>query len=259
MKRYDKWKLIQNYVIIAAISLVSLFFLPMIGSQAGLQWNIPNTVVGWVVFVVSKLLVAGINILIFHCFVQQGKVNVQDDQRYIQANSILVKADVQEQQFVSPQQYMHDIYGKKSVTIFVTTVLSTIGLTQAVLTFDWISMLTYFFTILGGIIFGVIQMNDVQNFWTYRYWRYAKKIQKDMAEAQKKLLEQEHAASNDNSIGDILEPGDSNSDSGSDNRPLVADDQCSDNSLLVPTNDTGCADTAVADNGVQKDNHQDIA
>ena len=33
-------------------------------------------------------------------------------------------------------------------------------------------MLTYFATILGGVIFGILQMKETENFWTREYERY---------------------------------------------------------------------------------------
>ena len=176
MKLYEKWKQWQYYIIIGVISLVALFFLPMIGSEAGLAWKVPTTVAGWVVYVVSKLLVATINILIFHCFILQAKINVQENAKYIEAIKILDSAlPTNTGDFRSPNEYFRKTYGKKGLTIFVTSVLSAVGLTQAVLTFDWISMLTYFFTILMGVIFGVLQMNQTEIYWTSEFWRYAKR------------------------------------------------------------------------------------
>lgn len=176
MKLYEKWKQWQYYIIIGVISLVALFFLPMIGSEAGLAWKVPTTVAGWVVYVVSKLLVATINILIFHCFILQAKINVQENTKYLEAIKILDSAlQTNTDDFRSPSEYFRSTYGKKGLTIFVTSVLSAVGLTQAVLTFDWISMLTYFFTILMGVIFGVLQMNQTEIYWTSEFWRYAKR------------------------------------------------------------------------------------
>lgn len=176
MKLYEKWKQWQYYVIIGVISMVALFFLPMIGSEAGLAWKIPTTTAGWIVYVVSKLLVATINILIFHCFILQAKINIQDDAKYIEAIKILDEVlPLNTDDFRSPSEYFRTTYGKKGLTIFVTSVLSAVGLTQAVLTFDWISMLTYFFTILMGVIFGVLQMNQTEIYWTSEFWRYAKR------------------------------------------------------------------------------------
>ena len=175
-----KFKQYQYYIIIGVVSLIALLFLPLIGSEAGLAWNIPDTLTGWTVFVVSKLIVAVINILIFHCFNMQGKENIKEDPLYIEAIGILdIKLNSAEHAPKAPEVWLRQVYGRKGVAVFCTSILSTVGLTQAVLTFDFVSMFTYLFTITMGIIFGILQMNAAENYWTHEFWRYAKKIEKE--------------------------------------------------------------------------------
>lgn len=250
MTKYEQWKKIQYYAIIGLISLIALFFLPMIGSSAGLAWNLPNTVVGWCVYVLSKLIVAVINILIFHCFIQQAKVNVKDNEKFLEAQSILVTAEIEKDIPRGPKEYLHGLYSKKSVSIFVTTLLSAVGLTQAVLTFDWVSMLTYFFTILMGLIFGVIQMNETEQYWTEEYWRYAKKIELDLAKAEESAEKAEEGVPEQgDSIGipdsgvHLLDSSVAASDSG-DMEPLVSDYISSSDGILGTSVYTGSDTTA---------------
>lgn len=224
MKLYDKWRQFQYYTIIGITSLVALFFLPMIGSEAGLAWTVPTTTAGWVVYVTSKLLVATINILIFHCFIQQAKINIQEDPKYIEATEILDKAFKHDTESLrSPGEYLRATYGKKGATIFITSVLSAVGLTQAVLTFDWISMLTYFFTILMGIIFGILQMNQTEEYWTMEYWKYAKKTKEAMELAEKELAKQKHDLANSTRRADVLESTDSDCPTGDSSESVVLD------------------------------------
>lgn len=175
-----KFKQYQYYIIIGVVSVIALLFLPLIGSEAGLAWKIPDTLAGWTVFVVGKLIVAVINILVFHCFNMQGKENIKENPLYIEALNILdIKLNSDNYAPKSPEVWSRQVYGKKGVTVFCTSLLSTVGLTQAVLTFDFVSMFTYLFTITMGIIFGILQMNEAENYWTREFWRYAKKIEKE--------------------------------------------------------------------------------
>lgn len=175
---YAKWVQWQNYIIIAVVSLIALFFIPFVGSTVGLAWVLPTTAAGWVVYVVSKLLVAALNIIIFHCFILQAKVNSKDNPNYIAAATLLARIERNKELVArSPSQYFAGVYGKKGTLIFITTILAAVGLTQAVLVFDWISMLTYLFTIIMGVIFGILQMNQTEIYWTEEYLRYAKQIE----------------------------------------------------------------------------------
>lgn len=181
----DKVKQWLYYFIIGIISFISLTFLPMIGSSVGLGWNIPNTIVGWIVWVAIKLIVAALNVLIFHCFMQQAKLNVKNNENYKMARAILVKQKEKEVMPKSPNKWNSQQYIKKGGTIFITTGLSTIALTQAILTFDYVSMLTYLFTIIMGLIFGILQMKTAEEYWTEEYLQYALMKERDNASETK--------------------------------------------------------------------------
>ena len=60
----DKWRFYQNYIIIGILSLISVFFLPMLGSEIGLGFKVPNTLAGWIVWTLTKLCVVAINMLL---------------------------------------------------------------------------------------------------------------------------------------------------------------------------------------------------
>lgn len=194
----DKIKQYIYYFIIGIVSLIALTFLPLIGSRVGMAWNVPTTVVGWVVWVAVKLIVSVINILIFHSFMCQAKLNIRNNEHYIEAQAILSRAK-KEHKPRGPRKWNAEQYGKKGVTIFITSALATVALTQAILTFDWVSMLTYLFTIILGLIFGILQMKNAENYWTEEYWQYAiivRDTQKEEAELEE-LKKEEEAQNHD--------------------------------------------------------------
>lgn len=169
----DKIKQSLYYIIIGVVSFIALVFLPMIGSTVGLGWNVPDTTVGWIVWVGSKIIVSTLNVLIFHCFMCQAKINVKDNENYKKARDILTDVNLKEIKPRSPGKWKAEQYGKKGATIFITSSLAVVALTQAVLTFDYISMLTYLFTIIMGLIFGILQMKTAEEYWTREYYEYA--------------------------------------------------------------------------------------
>lgn len=173
------------YIIIAVISFISVVFLPMVGSTIGLGWNLPNTTTGWVVWAVSRAIVATINVLIFYSFMEQAKLNVRDDEHYKAANEILIKAKKKEHEPLSPAKWQARQYGKKGTTIFLSSAMSVVALGQAILTFDWVSMLSYLFTLAMGLIFGIMQMKKAEAYWTREYYEYALKKQKESEELEK--------------------------------------------------------------------------
>lgn len=177
------------YFIIGIISFVALVFLPMLGSSVGMDWNLPTTTAGWIVWAVMKIIVATLNVLIFHSFVQQGRLNVKDHPNYIEATQILQKVHVKNAMPRSPAQFTGKQYGRKGVMIFLSTALATVALTQAALAFNWIDMLTYLFTIIMGIIFGILQMKTTEKYWSEEYLAYAKFKQEEMEQEERRNKE----------------------------------------------------------------------
>lgn len=186
----DKIKQYMYYGIIALISLIALTFLPMLGSVVGLGWQTPNTAVGWIVWIVIKLIVSLLNVLIFHCFLRQGLVNVQDNENYKKAREILRRNRDKDSLPRSPKKWNAQQYGGKGVSIFIASALTTVALTQALLTYDYVALLSYLFTIISGIVFGIISMKGAEEYYTNEYYAYAL-----MKESESEL-----AADSDNSV-----------------------------------------------------------
>ena len=176
---YSRLKTIYiYYFLIGIVSFVSLAFLPLVGSEIDLGWNLPNTTAGWIVWATVRLIISIINVLLFYCFRKQAKINVNENEKYKQAKAILEKVTRRAHMPRSPERYNGEQWGSKGITIFLTSALSTVALTQAALTYDWLSMLTYLFTIIMGLIFGIIQMKNDEGYWTDEYYEYAIMVQR---------------------------------------------------------------------------------
>lgn len=167
----ERWRFYQNYIIIGILSLISVFFLPMLGSEVGLGFNVPNTWAGWIVWVLTKLCVVTINILLLDQFIKQAKVNIRDNLQFKEADSYYTIKDQVDEYLPTPREFISKLYRSKGITTTVTSALSVFGLTSAILTFDWVSMLTYLFTVVFGVIFGWMTMNNVEEYWTDTYYR----------------------------------------------------------------------------------------
>lgn len=83
-------------------------------------------------------------------------------------------ADAREAQPRSPGKWKAEQYSKKGITIFISSLLSVFALAQAALSFDYVNMLTYLFTILTGLIFGILQMKTAEEYWTTEFLDYAR-------------------------------------------------------------------------------------
>lgn len=184
----EKAKQNMYYILIGIISFISVAFLPMVGSTVGLGWKLPDTPTGWVVWAISRLIIATINVLIFYSFMEQAKLNVAKDPHYIEATEILLKAKKADHTPRSPRKWQALQYGKRGTKIFISSALSVVALGQAILSFDWVSMLAFIFTIAMGIVFGVLQMKKAEAYWTDEFYRYALMIKEEEAKKPEEII-----------------------------------------------------------------------
>lgn len=168
------------YAIIFCISIVVLIFLPMVGSEFDASLKLPTTGAAWGVYVFTKLLTAILNVLIYHCFIQQGRVNASKNENYKKARDILnketAKAKVKPK---SEKEFLKKQYSTKAIMLFITTIASTITLTQAILSYNYVTLLTYAVTIFMGIIFGVVEMKKVENYYCNEFYSYALMVEEE--------------------------------------------------------------------------------
>lgn len=189
---YAKFKDVAYYLIIAVVSFVAAAFLPFIGSalNGGFEW--PQGPMEWAIWITTKLCVALINIILLYCFLAQGKVNIKDDKHYLEAQEILRKLDKYKNLVArSPKKYFGAIWGKKGSMIFISSVLSTIVLAEAMLQFDLTSFLSYVFTVAMGVVMGYLQMRQTEEYWTSEYLAYAKDELRKYTEEQERLAAEE--------------------------------------------------------------------
>ena len=168
----------RNYIIIGILSILAVFFLPMLGSTAGLKFNIPDTVAGWTVYIITKLCIVTINILIFDQFMKRAKINVRENEYFKKAEEILFEKEDEEDPLPA-EFYIKKMYKSKMATTVIFTILGVFGFTNAILTFDWISMLSYIFTIVMALVFGWISMAEAENIWIEKHYKYALKLKKE--------------------------------------------------------------------------------
>lgn len=202
----------RNYFIIGILATMAVFFLPMLGTTAALQFVLPNTVAGWIVYVSTKLCIVVINLLIYDQFMKRAKINVKDDPMFIEAERILAGYFNEEEDILPASYYISKMYRSKMTSTAIFTILGVFGFTNAILTFDWVSMLSYTFTIIMALTFGWISMGEAELVWIERHYKYAKKIERERASvemASPQLPKQKDDSSCDNRGTPLLVAADS--------------------------------------------------
>ena len=177
----EKFSLNFYYCLIFLLSLlvmtVAPMFTPSANTDLGISAIFPHSVIGWAIYVCTKVFVGVVNLLLFHCFVKQAKINIKDNEKYIAACKIYEMYHPKEYNPRGPKQYFGQLYRKKGIMIFLTSMLSAIVLTNAILSFDVTAFVTYTMTIVMGLIFGILKMKEVETYWTGEFYDAAMLLQ----------------------------------------------------------------------------------
>lgn len=174
------------YFLIGIISFISVAFLPMLNSEVDAGFNFPETTAAWFLWAGSRAAISLLNILIFHCFVKQGDMNTRNNQNRLEAERILmIFREEQIKLAASPKQFFAKEYSKKIPTILLSTALSLFSFGSALLSFDLTTFTTYLFTCVVALVFGVIEMFKVEEYFEKEYLLYAKRKQSELDEQKK--------------------------------------------------------------------------
>ncbi len=180
-------RLYMYYVVIFVVSVIALVFIPMVGLEAGLDLNLPDTHSGWIVWGITRALVSVINVMIFHSFMCQGKLNAKKTDSYKEAIELIGKTKTKEFVPRSPLKFNASQYSTKGLSLFIGTLVSVVGISNAVLSFDWMSFLTYLIVIVMGVVFGVLSMATSEEYWTTEFKQYVIRLKSEEEEKIKAL------------------------------------------------------------------------
>lgn len=201
------------YCLIFLLSLlvmtVAPMFTPSANTDLGISAIFPHSVIGWAIYVCTKLFVGVVNLLLFHCFVKQARINIKDNVKYIEACKIYEIYHPKEYNPRSPKEYLEQLYRHKGIMIFLNSILSAVVLTNAILSFDLTAFVTYCMTILMGLVFGILKMKDVEAYWIGEFYDSAMKLknkyikQEDLAYGYTGIRSEESQSPSSSGLSDL--------------------------------------------------------
>lgn len=182
--RREAFKNYKNYGIIIVLTLVTVTVFPLLGTSVGMEARYPNTIVGWVVWAVIKIALCVDNIFIFQAFVDQAELNVQYEQRYIDAREIVRKYRIGKYTPMSPEERRKKMFSKKIIITILTSLIS-IALTEAILRYNWADLIAYSLSMIMAIVFGILSMADQEKYWIEEFYDYAITIKEEEEEKER--------------------------------------------------------------------------
>lgn len=161
------------FVIMALASVAVITLAPFLGSTQDIVSKFPNTVAGWIVWITIRLIMAGLNVVIFYCFTEQGKLNVRNDEKYLKAKEMLLIKQKNPKPPIDPKRWEKRQYTIKAALIAIATLAAGFGISQAIISYDYVALISYIMTVVIGVTIGLIQMKQAEYYWTDEYYAYA--------------------------------------------------------------------------------------
>lgn len=170
----DKVRQYLYYILVGVISFLALAFLPMLGSSQDISWGLPQTSAAWAVWIVSRVAASVLNVLIYHCFIRQGELNTRQNEDRQKAEKMLNKLDKnKEKKPIGPAKFLARQYIRKVPMIAASTFLSLLAFGPALLMFDFVVLIVYLFSVIISIVFGILEMKHVEEYYTVGLLEYA--------------------------------------------------------------------------------------
>lgn len=185
------------YIMILLIALLAVFVPPLcLGAISGdFSLAFPTTPGAWVVWGIinGSSIIANISILVL--FKLQAKKNCLEHPNFIKATEILDEVSQIKQVYIprSPGQMDIEEYVKKVVFIILFTLGSFIAISNLIISFDILTLISTLISMITTLIVSWTSMLNNEEYWTKEYLMYANHIKNKTLEESLKTAEKEES------------------------------------------------------------------
>ena len=166
---FNKW---LPLIVIMLLQGISLICLPMFDfsseSNEIIKWHNPEWY-EWLFTIISEVL----TVTTFIGFSIQGKLNVKDDARKLEADRILGKLKIKEAKPQSPKSFESKAYISKGITVSITTIGTCLLVPVIAINFNVATLMSLAISSMTSIVFGILNMKRFEDYYTHEYVRYA--------------------------------------------------------------------------------------
>ena len=166
---FNKWLPLIFIILLQGISLICLPLFDFSSENNEIiRWHNPEWY-EWVFTIISEVL----TITTFIGFSVQGKLNVKDDIRKLEADKILGKLKIKEVKPQSPKSFESKAYISKCIMISITTVGTCMLFPVIAIHFNVAMLISLAISSMTSIVFGILNMKRFEDYYTHEYVRYA--------------------------------------------------------------------------------------
>lgn len=180
----------KNGIAVIILSMVSMFLVPLLGSYLTGTTKFPQTIPEWILYFVCAISISTCCLFIFLALFNQGKMNVKDEEEYIQAKELHLKnfKRMNGKEVIPIDPFKWEKRQKINKGIFQTLgmFLGLLGFGMAVIAWNSSQFISATLAVVMAIAFGLVKMGDVERMFTEGWLEWELYIEKklDLEELQ---------------------------------------------------------------------------
>lgn len=191
----------KNAIAVIILSLIAMFLVPLLGSYATGTTQFPQTIPAWILYFTCAIAIAICSLMIYLALHNQGKLNVKDEEEYLQAKELHQKnfKRMNGKDMIPVDPFKWEKKQKTMKGIFQTLGIffGLLGFGLGVLCWNNSQFISSTFSIVLSIGFGLVHMGDVERMFTEGWLEWEMYVDKKLNEEEKRkqaeieLLKQE--------------------------------------------------------------------
>ena len=184
---FNKW---LPLILILFLQGISLICLPMFNFSSEnnefFKWHNPEWY-EWLFTIITEVL----TFTTFIGFSIQGKLNVKDDARKLEADKILGKLKIKEVKPQSPKSFESKAYISKGIMVSITTISTCILIPIISIDFNVATLIALAISSMTSIVSGILNMKRFEDYYTHEYVRYAESKEAESKQVSTKVEDKE--------------------------------------------------------------------
>lgn len=179
----------KNAIAVIILSMIAMFLVPLLGSYATGTTQFPQTVPAWILYFTCAIAISICSLMIYLALHNQGKLNVKDQEEYIQAKELHLKnfkrMNGKDIIPVDPFKWEKKTKAQKGVFQTLGIFCGLLGFGLGALCWNNSQFISSTFSIIMSIGFGLVHMGDVEKMFTEGWLEWELYVDKQLNDAEK--------------------------------------------------------------------------
>ena len=163
-----------NFIVIGFTSFIAMAVIPFLTTAFNegndkeiIDKVFPDSTIGWTIWVLFRSMISIINMCIFVAFVNQGKLNVKDNQDYVTSREKWIEIQIYNGKRskkaktaipLTPSQHYAKLYSIKGLSLAIGSFASCFTFTFMILNWDLATFIGLVITVAFALVLGFLQM-----------------------------------------------------------------------------------------------------